>query len=71
MAEKGSCRAGVVVVARGRRAFEVSPVGQVSTSAQFARQRLPLPLSPAQVERAAADPPKRMGAFELHKYIAS
>lgn len=68
LAEKGSWQGGEWWL-EGGRAFEVSPDGQVSTSAQFARQRLPLPLSPAQVERAAADP-KRMGAFELHKYIA-
>jgi len=68
MADKGNWQDGEWWLESGR-AFEIASDGQLSGSVQFARQRLPLPLSPAQIERAAADP-KRMSALELYKYIA-
>ncbi len=67
VAEKGEWADGVWYLSNGD-VFEMAADGQVSKLMRFARQSLPLPLSPQQVERSSIDP-EELNALELLRHI--
>ncbi len=67
VAETGEWVDGVWNLSNGD-VFEMQPDGQVIRLMHFANQRMPLPLSPQQVDRSAIDP-EELNAMELWKHI--